>query len=79
MPPSRSVSQIIVQFLSVPLLLPSCQVKLREPSTKDHMLDFLHRWQLGGGDAIIVDLPAPICCTCGPGEGGQHWGSSSCC
>jgi len=57
-------------FLS--MLFPSRQVKLRDLSTKDHMLDFMHRWQLGGGDAMIVDLPAPTCCTCGPGECGPH-------
>lgn len=45
------------------------QIKLREPATTDHMLDFLHRWQLAGGDAMFVELPASTCCTCGPGEG----------
>jgi hypothetical protein len=49
-------------------------VKLRDPATKDHMLDFLHRWQLAGGDAMVVYLPAPTSCSSGPGEEPSFFG-----
>lgn len=43
------------------------QLKLREPITKEHVLDHLWRWEAAGGGPMVVDLPSASKCTDGPG------------
>lgn len=62
-PSNTPVMQPMLMFM--PLLL--LQIKLRENATRDHMLEHLTRWQLAGGNAVFVELPAPTPCASGPG------------